>query len=134
MNKHLSTSLFRFCLVGLLAAARLLCPCPSLEAASAEEPGDKSAHSCCDETKSGQGDSDHSHRDGCEHCPDAPQMKPATAAGADVPAAITLEPHVLPAFAAPPPALSLVPQHLLPLDAAHPPQTLISLRTVVLLI
>jgi hypothetical protein len=112
----------------------LLCPCPSLEAANAAEPGHKSAHSCCDETKSGQRDGDHSHRDGCEHCPDAPQMKPVTAAGEDVPAAITLEPHVLSAFAAPSPARSLVPQLLLPLDAAHPPQTLISLRTVVLLI
>lgn len=131
---HLSISLFRFCLVGLLAAARLLCPCPSLEAASAAEPRHKGAHLCCDETKSGQRDSDQSHRDGCEHCPDAPQLKPATAASEDVPAAITLEPHVLPAFAAPPPALSLAPQLLLPVDAAHPPQTLISLRTVILLI
>lgn len=61
-------------------------------------------------------------------------MKPATAAGEDVPTAINLEPHILPAFATPPPALSLVPQNLLPLDAAYPPQALLSLRTVVLLI
>lgn len=61
-------------------------------------------------------------------------MKPVTTAGEDAPAAITFEPHVLSAFAEPSPALSLVPQLLLPLDAVHPPQTLISLRTVVLLI
>lgn len=134
MSKHPSNSFLRFCLVGLLAAARLLCACAPLEAASAAEPGHKGIHSCCDETKSGQTDGDHSHRDGCEHCPDAPQMKPAAAAGEEVSEASLPEPHFPLAIAAAPPALALAPRNLLSVEAAHPPQTLISLRTVVLLI
>jgi hypothetical protein len=134
VSKHHSTSLFRFCLVSLLAAARLLCPCPSLEAASAAEPERANTHSCCDETKSGRADTDHSHRDGCEHCPDAPQMKPATVAGEAAPAAVASEPHFPPAYLTATSAIAVVPHIRIPRDAAHPPQTLISLRTVVLLI
>ena len=125
---------FRFCLVGLLAVARLLCPCPSAEAASVVQPEGRSVHSCCDETKSGQRDADHSKRGGCENCPDAPQFKPPAVAGDELALATLLEPHSLPTFAAeasnPPTALQL----RIPPEAAHPPLTIVSLRTVVLLI
>jgi hypothetical protein len=134
VSKHLTTVLLRFSLVGLLAVARLFCPCPSAEAESVVRPDGRSAHSCCDETKSGQRDADHSNQGGCENCPDAPQFKPPAVAGDELALAAHLQSHPLPTFAAdtstPPTALQL----RIPPEAAHPPLTLVSLRTVVLLI
>ena len=125
---------FRFCLVGLLAAARLLCPCPSAEAATVVQPGESTHHSCCDETKSGRQDPGHSNRGGCENCPDAPQFKPPAVAG-DEPALTTLlEPYPLTTFAAEALKPSTVLQPRIPSKPAHPPLALVSLRTVVLLI
>jgi hypothetical protein len=134
VSKYLTAVLLRFSLVGLLAAAHLLCPCPPAEAVIAAHPEGSSAHSCCDDTKSGQRAADHSKRGGCENCPDTPQLKPPAVASDEMALATLCEPHSLPTFATassnPPAALQL----RIPPQAAHPPLTLVSLRTVVLLI
>lgn len=138
MSKHLSTSFFRFCLVGLLAAARLLCPCPAVESASAAEPQQRKAHACCDESKTGarpdRHDTNHSTGGGCEHCPDAPQLKPAATDAGEGPVVATGQTLVVHDFIERPSALSLAPHRTVAHPAPHPPQTLSSLRTVVLLV
>lgn len=142
MSTHLATSLLRFYLVGLLAAARLLCPCVAVETAEAAQPQHRSEHSCCDESTSqdtpGHHGSDrhgtgHPHENGCQHCPDTPQIVSATAEGGGEVVTWASQPTTTPDLIRSA-VTTLASSKPLPRPAAHPPQTLAFLRTVVLLV
>ena len=138
VSTHLSIALLRFCLVGLMTAARLLCPCPAVAEAHAAHPQPTDAHSCCEKSKTGKPpapqQTDHSHGDGCQHCPDSPQLKPAASEGAEQAFASAGGPLAIPDLVQTASALSIVPRRVQSSLAAHPPHTLLRIRTVVLLI
>lgn len=77
-----SAALVRFCLValvGVTAAARVMCSCPVLASAHAAQPKGAASHTCCHRSPAEKGDSpqpgEHSHTDGCQHCGERPQVK-----------------------------------------------------------
>lgn len=61
-------------------------------------------------------------------------MKPTAPSGDETPAATLFDPHTPPAPVAVDPDTFTDPSLAITLDAAHPPLTLVTLRTVVLLI
>ncbi|MBA4066751.1 MAG: hypothetical protein C0501_24205 [Isosphaera sp.] len=82
MSTRPSAALVRFCLAGLVgvtAAARILCLCPLVEAAHAAQPERTASHSCCHPSPAEKGHShqpgEHSHAEGCQHCGEQPQVK-----------------------------------------------------------
>lgn len=134
VSLHLPITLVRFLLVGLMVAARLLCPCPTVDAAHAFEP--QKAHSCCDEPKTGHSPSskaDHPDKTGCPNCPDAPQLKPVTAEAPDKSLAFAFDNFSpISSFSIVSPVLDST--GIRALFPAQRPQQLIFLRSVVLLI
>lgn len=139
VSKHLATSFLRFCLVGLLAVARLLCPCPTAGTANATELAPGSTHSCCGGPKAvtaaSRPDADPSHQGGCKHCPDSPQVKPASIDDKSAAAVTAIEPS-LPLtytnFSWTVRFASTI--RLINTGSAHPLSVLAVLRSVVLLI
>lgn len=138
MSTRLSTALVRFCLVGLMAVARVLCPCPAVEAAHAAHPSEAAAHSCCAETRGEKNPahhpSGHSHADGCQHCAESPRLTSAASEGAEAALAPPGDAVARPDNFRPESATTIVLRPFQLAAAAYPPPAPWRIRTVVLLI
>lgn len=138
MTTRPSTALVRFLLVGLMAAARVLCPCPAVEAAHAALPPETASHSCCDKTRAGETpthhQSGHSHGDGCQHCGESPRLTPAASEGAEAALAPPGDAVARPENFRPESATTLLLRPFQLPAAAYPPPAPWRIRTVVLLI
>lgn len=135
-----STALIRYCLIGLLAVARVVCPCPSLEAANAAHTHQPTPHSCCDEGNArsekhrSHQPTGHSHGDSCQHCGEQPQYKPTAGGAPEESAASAGDALALPANLRRAADVAAPHSRLLAHTAVIPPLTLWRIRTVVLLI
>lgn len=130
----LPITLVRFCLVGLMVIARLLCPCPEVKSAHAATS--PKGHACCDQAAGQKGSSKTAPADGtgCSHCADSPQIKPTMAEGPEAPIGDVID-HFLSIHSFALVSARLDTSRSLACDGSEPPpKQLMLLRSVVLLI
>lgn len=133
-----STALVRFCLVGFLAVARILCPCPGVEVAYAENRHQTAAHDCChqptNEKNAANNQAGQTHKDGCQHCGDSPRLTQPASGWAESPIKHPADSLLVPDLIRPTAAVIFASRRLRPTATCRPPLALWRIRTVVLLI